>query len=292
MKILKTHSPIKFISSILFLLSFLAIAPAALAVNDVQIIGDTDFQVNTSDTATLTTVTAAAGGQITNFDVESNFIDITLDNASSIVFTVTTPSRFIKITKQSGSNNYTITPSCPTTSATLAGTGAQVILRLEITTTDTCPTITPPTPDTGGTTYGGGSATYTPPMFAKPTVAASTSTTVSTSTFIAGLPVINYFTRDLKFGIRGTDVMLLQMYLNNNGYLLATSSWGSPGHETRFFGPLTQASVIKFQKANSIQPAVGYFGPITRTVMNTCIFLLDIHNPQYFYLRQGLRCSI
>lgn len=76
------------------------------------------------------------------------------------------------------------------------------------------------------------------------------------------------FTRDLKFGSTGVDVRLLQIFLNNHGFKLALSGPGSPGHETSFFGQLTRQAVIAFQKANSISPSLGYFGPLTRARVN------------------------
>lgn len=77
------------------------------------------------------------------------------------------------------------------------------------------------------------------------------------------------FTRNLSFGSIGQDVKELQKYLNNKGFFVAQSSYGSPGQETTFFGRLTQAALIKFQKAKAIVPAWGFFGPITRKVVNT-----------------------
>jgi hypothetical protein len=131
----------------------------AFAVNDVTIANNTDFQIETSDTAALTTITASAGGQVTNFDVQPDYIDITIDNASTVTFNVVTPSRFFKVTKQSGSTAYTVTPVCPTTAATLTGTGAQVVLRLELTTTNNCTTPSPPPPPSGS---AGGRSSATP----------------------------------------------------------------------------------------------------------------------------------
>jgi len=76
------------------------------------------------------------------------------------------------------------------------------------------------------------------------------------------------FSRDLKFGMTGSDVKELQKYLNNNGSVLIVAGPGSPGQETEFFGSLTRQALIKFQKDNSIIPAQGYFGPITRAFIN------------------------
>jgi hypothetical protein len=76
------------------------------------------------------------------------------------------------------------------------------------------------------------------------------------------------FTRDLKYGMSGADVKELQKYLNVNGFTVAKSGIGSSGKETTQFGPATKAALIKFQKAKKIIPAVGYFGPVTRRVIN------------------------
>jgi len=128
---------------ILFILLLVFMPFYVFAMNDVAIDDDVDLDIFTSNTGVPVTVTISSGGQATSIDMGGsfNYIDITLDNASDLIFTV--PSgRYIKITKQSGSNDYTITPSCPTNTATLNGNGAQVILRLEVTTTNNCTTQT------------------------------------------------------------------------------------------------------------------------------------------------------
>ncbi len=76
------------------------------------------------------------------------------------------------------------------------------------------------------------------------------------------------FKRDLKLGMTGTDVKELQKFLNNNGFIIDKTGAGSKGKETTRFGSLTQKALIKFQKDNKITPAVGYFGPVTRKVVN------------------------
>jgi hypothetical protein len=77
------------------------------------------------------------------------------------------------------------------------------------------------------------------------------------------------FTRTLRFGMTNNDVKRLQIFLNAQGFTVAKKGAGSPGHETTYFGSLTQKALAKFQKANGITPAVGYFGPITRSFINT-----------------------
>ena len=81
------------------------------------------------------------------------------------------------------------------------------------------------------------------------------------------------FTRDLQLNDRGTDVIALQQFLNHRDYIVNPNQGeeGSKGHETSFFGELTRQALIKFQIANNITPAEGYFGPITRSIANPMI---------------------
>ncbi len=87
---------------------------------------------------------------------------------------------------------------------------------------------------------------------------APTQTTQASQTSSAGAY------RDLELGMTGEDVRVLQKLLNTLGFLVAESGPGSPGNETTSFGPLTRDALAKFQAANGISPASGYFGPITR----------------------------
>ncbi len=75
-------------------------------------------------------------------------------------------------------------------------------------------------------------------------------------------------TRDLKLGMSGEDVRALQIILNKKGYTVASTGPGSVGNETTYFGPATQAAVIKFQSARNITPAVGYVGTLTRAALS------------------------
>ena len=81
----------------------------------------------------------------------------------------------------------------------------------------------------------------------------------------------NFFKRNLMFGMRGTDVKALQSFLNTNGFPLAYTGVGSHSHETEFFGRLTRAAVVTFQKAKQITPTLGNFGSITRSYINRLI---------------------
>ena len=78
------------------------------------------------------------------------------------------------------------------------------------------------------------------------------------------------FTRSLTLGSIGSDVKALQVFLNTQGFILASTGAGSPGNETTYFGPATKAALMKFQKDHGITPT-GFFGPITRTAIGAAI---------------------
>jgi len=110
-----------------------------------------------------------------------------------------------------------------------------------------------------------GSAVNVSVPIATPVAVASTGSTVSTGALV--------LTRNLYKGISGEDVRKLQQFLNSHGFAVAAPGLvdstgspqaGSPGNETIYFGPATEAAVIRFQLAHAIQPSVGYVGPITR----------------------------
>lgn len=78
------------------------------------------------------------------------------------------------------------------------------------------------------------------------------------------------FAVNLTVGSTGDDVMNLQKVLNGDVETqVAASGVGSAGNETKTFGGLTKAAVIKFQKKYGISPAAGYVGAITRAKLNS-----------------------
>lgn len=79
------------------------------------------------------------------------------------------------------------------------------------------------------------------------------------------------WTRNLTVGSRGEDVRQLQIFLNTHGAVIAAAGVGSRGAETTYFGALTRAALARWQAANAIAPAVGYFGPITRARVNAIV---------------------
>ena len=71
----------------------------------------------------------------------------------------------------------------------------------------------------------------------------------------------NYvFTKPLSVGSHGEDVRQLQLLLKDLGYFDYPEATG-------YFGSVTKAAVIAFQKAQNIDP-IGIVGPLTRGVLN------------------------
>lgn len=64
------------------------------------------------------------------------------------------------------------------------------------------------------------------------------------------------FSKDLTIGSTGADVTCLQDELKAGGYMSANA--------TGYFGALTRAGVVAWQKANGVTPAAGYFGAKSR----------------------------
>lgn len=80
------------------------------------------------------------------------------------------------------------------------------------------------------------------------------------------------FEKDISwFTVFSDDVRQLQIFLNTHGFLVATTGAGSPGKETRYFGPATIRALSAFQKHVGIVPSIGYFGPITRSYINSLL---------------------
>lgn len=87
------------------------------------------------------------------------------------------------------------------------------------------------------------------------------------------------FTRDLQMGVVGEDVRCLQQYLNANGFVITTTGGGAPGKETTEFKTLTEAALIKWQQANKLSPASGYFGPRSQAVYKSLVSDVAVTKP-------------
>ena len=76
------------------------------------------------------------------------------------------------------------------------------------------------------------------------------------------------FTYKLTKGMNDPAVKELQKLLNSSAdTAVALEGQGSPGQETTFFGPATQAALINWQKKNNIDP-IGIFGPMSMAKAN------------------------
>ncbi len=81
------------------------------------------------------------------------------------------------------------------------------------------------------------------------------------------------FAGDLTTGRTGADVTRLQQFLMQRGHVI-------PAGATGYFGEQTRQALASYQRANSIAPAVGYFGPITRAKVNAaCTVVVTPTNP-------------
>lgn len=70
----------------------------------------------------------------------------------------------------------------------------------------------------------------------------------------------------LKKGSKAPEVKILQEFLNDSGFTVATTGPGSAGKETENFGPGTESAVKRWQKANGLKDD-GTVGPVTWNAM-------------------------
>jgi len=95
----------------------------------------------------------------------------------------------------------------------------------------------------------------------------TTSGTVSTGS--STVPASLLSSSDLTVGSKGAVVKDLQRFLNGAGYVVSASGAGSVGMESEYFGNATKAALAKFQAAQGISPAAGYFGAKTRAKLQS-----------------------
>ncbi|MEK7662078.1 MAG: peptidoglycan-binding protein, partial [Patescibacteria group bacterium] len=178
--------------------------------------------------------------------------------------------------KPVGSDWQTITTPC--TSADVPGIssgecsipdgGNTIIWTYHFTTFGSLSAIPAPVPASGGGGGGGGGIVGSYGQvnsqggFFAPQIVVTTPSPVQPP---AGqvLGIATYvFNRDLKIGARGTDVTELQKYLTANAIY--------SGPVTGYFGKLTKNAVKSYQKNNKL-PSYGFFGPMTRALVNKTV---------------------
>lgn len=83
------------------------------------------------------------------------------------------------------------------------------------------------------------------------------------------------FTKTLMIGSTGGEVLLLQKFLNTNGFIITASGPGSPGNETSVFGRATEKALQKYQCSKKIvcdgtpsSTGYGMVGKTTRGYLN------------------------
>jgi len=250
-KILKFFS----ISTIAFGVSMM-IAPVAFAAN-VTVTDSSVTLVLPSDTSTYSLSSATT---FDNLVVNSTNFVFTIPTGSSVVITSLDSSRDL-------SNTLSISTVCNTGTSVLtinntSGSPETVTITPGSTCISSGTNTTPPAPAPVVHLYGQSSQSHYSSPSAGQTTTSVTTTTV-TNTSVSSIP------RDLTLNSTGSDVKMLQQFLNAQGFIVAKTGAGSPGNETTFFGSLTKAALIRFQKYYHITPSVGYFGPITRGVIKT-----------------------
>ena len=72
-------------------------------------------------------------------------------------------------------------------------------------------------------------------------------------------PNVQILTKKMYFGVRGTQVNILETFLKNKGYM--------SNYIDSYYGTVTHAAIMKFQKDNALV-SDGIVGPATRALIN------------------------
>ncbi len=112
------------------------------------------------------------------------------------------------------------------------------------------------------------------------TLEANTAVLLQSNSPVSGIPSGFRFNTNLREGVRGSEVRYLQILLNTDPATgVATSGAGSPGNETDYFGPRTNAAVIRFQEKYTgevlapygLARGTGFVGTTTRAKLNSIL---------------------
>lgn len=83
-------------------------------------------------------------------------------------------------------------------------------------------------------------------------------------------PPVSTLSKSMGAGVVDVEVIVLQKFLNANGFVLTSSGSGSPGNETDFFGRLTVDTLTRFQEEYGISER-GFVGTETRSFINSLL---------------------
>jgi len=203
----------------------------------------------TSDSFTATLVPGSGGG---------SSLKVSSPSLYKITHNVTPQSAYVDAEICNGSES----------SVTFGAlSGATIQVTVQVNTASTCSGGSSGSSGGSSSGGGGGGAPPAPPAPPPPIPPPTPPTTPPSVTPI-------FFTKLLSLGQSSSEVVMLQKVLNADPETrIAITGSGSPGQETKFFGPLTKKSLGKFQLkhdvvANDQDPGFGIFGPKTRTKIN------------------------
>lgn len=223
---------------------------ALAAYNDVQLgVTNTVLSVNSA----TVTIAGTASTSIEQIVAGATTFTLTFVGGSSV--TINAPD----ITVQSMSTVQPMTTVCAsgvrTTTINASVAGDAVIMP----SATACSTAAASSGG-GGTITGliGGGGGGDVPVLTTPKPATKPTTPATTPSAGAGTTV----TSDLTIGSENSQVMALQTFLVNNGFLTMPA-----GVAMGYFGSLTKTAVQAYQKSKGIS-TTGYVGPLTRAAMN------------------------
>jgi hypothetical protein len=111
--------------------------------------------------------------------------------------------------------------------------------------------------------------TVSPAIPATPATPANNNEVSPTSTNASAFgQQVRTITKSLGQGGRGNEVTVLQQFLISQNKGRAAQALANAG-ATSYFGSITRAALAEFQAKVGISPALGNFGPITRTYLGT-----------------------
>lgn len=245
----------KIFTQFIFILSLFAIEQVHAATYEV--VNDTSSSASTS-TYTLTASKIGTGTGII----------LGIDSATTVFSTTTS----ITLTAQASSGStfagWSNTCGTTTTCTLLMNTDRSISATFNLTSSSGGGSVSTggggnPTGAGAGSVSSNKSAALPGAYYNSNNVGLGTTGTVGT---VAAQSYI--FKADLKLMQRHPEVIKLQQFLNNRGYLISTQGSGSKGLESDYFGLTTKSALARFQADNKIIPSEGFFGNLTKAFMN------------------------